>query len=98
MVADYPVDRDQAGVTRYLLARAAQDTFSTFRAPVGLVRPSSTTGTTEAPRKVTRLFPDLRFRLLVTDCCVIPMHKCEQEQHPSTDQYRGHCRGINARQ
>jgi hypothetical protein len=45
-----------------------------------------------------RPFPDLRFRLLVIDCCVIPMHEREQEQHPGADQYRGHCRGINARQ
>jgi hypothetical protein len=43
-------------------------------------------------------FPDLRFRLLVTDYCVIPMHEREQEQHPGTNQYRGHCCGINARQ
>src|SRR5205807_6382119 len=41
-------------------------------------------------------FPPLRLRLLVTDCCLIPMHEREQEQHPGTDQYRGHCRGINA--
>jgi hypothetical protein len=43
-------------------------------------------------------FPHLRFRLLVTDCCLIPMHEREQKQHPGTDQYRSHCRGVNARQ
>ena len=42
-------------------------------------------------------FPDLRFRLLVPDCGVIPIHEREQEQHPGTDQYGGHCRSINGR-
>jgi hypothetical protein len=43
-------------------------------------------------------FPDLRFRLLVIECWFVPVHEREQEQHPGSDQDRGHGCSKNADQ